>query len=98
MTYKEIGEELGVPLPADFDLKGDHPTVRKMVRRGRAAMEGALGEEGWQTHAEAMKAKMARWLSRSKLERAAELESEALNLPYEEALRRIEEEKEWRGG
>ncbi|CAN5902397.1 hypothetical protein BH23ACT11_BH23ACT11_24470 [soil metagenome] len=97
MTYKEIGEELGIHLPADFDLKGDHPTVRKMVRRGRAAVEGALGEEGWQTHTEAMRAKMSDWLSRSELERAAEIESEALNIDYEEALQRVEQEDERHG-
>lgn len=97
MTYKEIGEELGIPLPADFDLKGDHPTVRKMVRRGRIAMEGALGEEGWQTHAEAMRVRMDHWLSRSELERAAEIESEALNIDYEKALQRINEERDRRG-
>ena len=96
MTYREIGEDFGIPLPADFELKGDHPTVRKMVRRGRKAVEGALGEEGWQTHAEAMRARMEYWLSRSDLERTAELESEALDLPYEEALQRVEEENERR--
>jgi hypothetical protein len=96
MTHREIGEELGITLPADFGLKGDHPTVRKMVRRGRDALEGALGEEGWQTQAEAMKAKMNDWLSRSEPERAAELESEVLNIDYEEALQRVEE-KDWHG-
>ena len=35
--------------------QGDHPTVRKMVRRGRSALVAALGEEGWQAQAQAMK-------------------------------------------
>ena len=97
LTNRQIGEELSIPLPADFELKGDHPTVRKMVRRGRDALEGALGEEGWRTHAQAMRVRMDRWLSSGELERAAELESEALDLPYEEALQRVEEENERRG-
>jgi hypothetical protein len=40
-------ERLGVPLPTDFRIKTDHPTVRKMVRRGRKARKAALGEDGW---------------------------------------------------
>lgn len=35
LTNREIGEDLGVSPPDDFWLKGDHPTVRKMVGRGR---------------------------------------------------------------
>jgi hypothetical protein len=42
-------------LPADFLIKGDHPTVRKMVRRGRSALVAALGEEGWRAQTQAMK-------------------------------------------
>ncbi len=98
LTYKEIGETLGVPLPADFGLKGDHSSVRKMVRRGRCAMEGALGKEGWWTHAGAMQARMDRWLSMSETEREAQLEAESLNIPYEDALQRVEEERNRRGG
>lgn len=98
LTYKEIGETLGVPLPADFGLKGDHSSVRKMVRRGRCAVEGALGQEGWRTHAEAMQAKMDLWLSMTQTERDAELEAESLGIPYEDALQRIEEERDRRGG
>jgi len=47
LTNREIGERLGVPLPATFLIKADHPTVRKMVKRGRRALEAALGEDGW---------------------------------------------------
>jgi len=37
---REIGEHLCVPLPADFRIKADHPTVRKMVGHGRRAALG----------------------------------------------------------
>lgn len=89
LTYRKIGEDLGIPLPPDFGLKGDHPTVRKMVQRGRTVMEGALGEEGWRTHTEAMRAKMDHWIAAGEIERAAELESETLGITYEKALQRV---------
>jgi hypothetical protein len=41
---------------------------------------------------QAMKEEAQAWRSRSPLERQAELESEALGVPYEEVLRRLEEE------
>lgn len=92
LTNGQIGEELCIPVPADFVVKGDHPTVRKMVGRGRAVLETALGEEGWQRQANAMKAEAARWRSISSTEREAEIESEILGVPYQETLRRIEKE------
>ena len=91
LTYREIGEELCVPIPVDFLHKGDHPTVRKMVGHGRKALEGALGEEGWQNHTEFMRAESERRLALSPAQREAEDEAEALGIPYEEALRRAEE-------
>lgn len=63
LTYRRIGDELCVPLPADFPIKGDHPTVRKMVGRGRRLLENALGEEGWRKQAEAMRIEAAQWQS-----------------------------------
>ncbi|MEW6635871.1 MAG: hypothetical protein AB1425_03560 [Actinomycetota bacterium] len=93
LTYREIAKELGVPLPADFSHKGDLPTVRKMVGRGRKVMEQALGAEGWRTHTEAMKAKSVFWLATSEIEREAELEAEALGISPEEALKRLTEEE-----
>jgi hypothetical protein len=77
--------------PADFLIKGDHPTVRKMVKRGRSALVVALGEEGWRAHAQAMKDEAQRWHSRSEIQRRAELQAEALGVPYEEILRHLEE-------
>lgn len=93
LTYREIGEDLGIPPPGDFAYKGDHPTVRKMVARGRDILEQALGEEGWRRQAEAMRAEAGRWLSMSETEREAELEAEALGIPLEQALQRVEEER-----
>lgn len=82
LTHREIGRELGVP-PPEEDGKGDHPTVRKMVRRGRRILEQALGVEGWRTQAEAMRIEAERWSSLSEEEQEAEMEAEALGVPYE---------------
>src|SRR5829696_690298 len=91
LTNREIGERLGVPLPTDFRIKADHPTVRKMVGRGRRTLKSALGEDGWKEHVRAMKEEGEAWRSRSPVQRQAELEAEALGVPYEEVLRRLEE-------
>jgi hypothetical protein len=85
-------------LPADFLIKGDHPTVRKMVRRGRSALVAALGEEGWRDRAQAMKEEAQRWHSRNEIQRQAELEAEALGIPYDDVLTRLEEEFRRSGG
>jgi hypothetical protein len=92
LTNREIGERLGVPLPTDFRIKADHPTVRKMVGRGRRALKAALGEDRWKEHVRAMKDEAEAWRSRSPVQRQAELEAEALGVPYDEVLRRLEEE------
>jgi hypothetical protein len=87
LTYREIGRILDVPLPEDFDYKGDLPRVRQMVKRGRSLLEGALGKEGWQEHIEAMKAEAKRWKALDEIEQSAESTSVHLGIPYEEALR-----------
>ena len=92
LTNREIGERLGVPLPTDFRIKADHPTVRKMVDRGRRALKAALGEDGWKEHVRSMKEEAEAWRSRSPVQRQAELEAEALGVPYDEILRRLKEE------
>jgi hypothetical protein len=92
LTNREIGERLGVPLPTDFRIKADHPTVRKMISRGRRTLKAALGEDGWKEHVRAMKEEAEAWRSRSPVQRQAELEAEALGVPYEGVLRRLEEE------
>jgi DNA-directed RNA polymerase specialized sigma24 family protein len=47
LTNRQIAQALCINTPSDFLIKGDHPTVRKMVRRGRRALVAALREEGW---------------------------------------------------
>jgi hypothetical protein len=92
LTYRQIGEELELPPPKDFEYKGDHPTVRQMVTRGRSILERALGKEGWRDHIEVMRAEAKRWASLSEVEQAAESMAESLGKPYEEALRWAKEE------
>jgi hypothetical protein len=95
LTNRQIGDELSIPLPADFPIKGDHPTVRKMVRRGKKILEDALGDEGWRAQAKAMKAEATRWQSLDALRRDAEVESETFGVPLEQAILSC---KEPRGG
>lgn len=92
LTYRQIGEELEAPPPKDFEYKGDHPTARQMVLRGRSILERTLGKEGWREHIEAMRAEAKRWSSLSEVEEAAEGMVESLEYPYEEALRIAEEQ------
>jgi hypothetical protein len=75
--------------PADFLIKGDHPRVRKMVKRGRSTLVAALGEEGWRMQAQAMKDEAERWHSKSEIQRQAKLEAEALEVPHDEVLKRL---------
>jgi len=93
LTYREIGEELGVPPPEDIDYMGDHPTVRQMVKRGQRLLKRALGKEGWQSHIGTMKAEAMRRHTLSQVERDAEDTAELLGIPYEEALQRAQEEQ-----
>ena len=91
-TYRRIGEELGVPLPRDFDYKGDHPTVRQMVSRGRNILERALGKGGWQEHIDAMRTEAKRWKMLTDVEQCAEDWANIPGMPYEEAYRICEED------
>jgi hypothetical protein len=45
-----------------------------------------------------MKEEAERWHSRSEIQRRAELEAEALGVPYDEVLKRLEEESRHSGG
>jgi hypothetical protein len=98
LTNRQIAEALCMNLPTDFLIKGDYPTVRKMVRRGRSALVAALGEEGWRAQAQAMKEEAEWWHSRNEIQRRAELEAEALGIPYDDVLKRLEEESRRSGG
>jgi hypothetical protein len=92
MTYREIGKELSISPPKNFDYKGDHPTVRKMVSRGRGILERTLGKEGWQRQIRTMKAEKERYFTLSEEERDALHRSEWERIPFEEALRCVKEE------
>ncbi len=93
LNYREIGERMGIPLPPDYEIKGEHQTVRKMVERGREILQEAFGEEGWRERVEAMKGQKAWWWSLSKKERDYETNVEMtaldLGISIEEARRRI---------
>jgi len=91
LTNRQIAEALCMNLPTDLLIKGDHPKVRKMVRWGRSALVGALGEEGWQDQAQTMRDEAQRWHSTSEIQQRAELQAEALGVPYEEVLKHLEE-------
>jgi hypothetical protein len=91
-TYRRIGEELDVPLPQDFDYKGDHPRVRQMVNRGRNILERTLGKDGWRKHIDAMRTEAKRWNALTDLEQCAESTAVSLGMPYEEARRICEAE------
>jgi hypothetical protein len=72
LTYREIGEELGIPRPNDFEVKGDFARVRQMVSRGRKILVLAIGKDGWRRHIEAMKTEAKRWNSLSEVEQEVE--------------------------
>jgi len=66
LTYREIGQELGIPPPRNVDIKGDYSTARMAVNRGRKILEKALSKVGgWSKEAEKMKAEATRWKSLS---------------------------------
>lgn len=85
---------MGIPLPPDFEVKGEHQTVRKMVERGQRILEDAFGKEGWRERVEAMKNQKAWWQSLSAEEEYNEYEVERtaldLHIPIEEARRMVE--------
>ena len=76
LTHRQIGEQMGIPTPPNFEIKGEHQTVRKMVERGRRILEGAFGEEGWWEQVKKMKAEKAWWRSLSVEERAERIRAE----------------------
>jgi hypothetical protein len=82
MSYREVGERLKVPLPPDYEIKGEHQTVRKMVGRGRSILETAFGEEGWRKRIEAMKVEKKRWELLSPEERRKEVATHAITLEF----------------
>ena len=93
LTYKQIGERLGISPSASYSYKGDHAAVRKMVGRGRRFLTAGLGDEGYASHIQAMKQEARRRRGLSNVERDAEDMAEAFGISYEDALRRVQEER-----
>ena len=71
LTNRQIAQVLCMNLPTEFLIKGDHSRVRKMVRRGRSALVGSLGEEGWRDQAQTMRDEAERWYSTSEIQHRA---------------------------
>ncbi|MDQ5827340.1 MAG: hypothetical protein M3441_24535 [Chloroflexota bacterium] len=81
LTYREIGQELGIPPPRNVDIKGDYSTARMAVNRGRKILERALEEKGgWSKEAEKMKAEATRWKSLSGKEKLRKTLAEHLDI------------------
>ncbi len=76
LNYRQIGELMRIPLPPDFEVKGEHQTVRKMVERGRGILKRAFGEEGWREQVEKMKTQQAWWQSLSEAEQRKIIDAE----------------------
>ena len=84
LNYRQIGERMGIPLPPDFEIKGEHQTIRKMVKRGRRILLAAFGEEAWRKRVEAMKAEKAWWQSLLRDKQYAQWDEEITALYYED--------------
>jgi hypothetical protein len=72
--------------------KGDYPTVRASVKRGREILEKALGTHEWSKQAETMKAEAARWNSLSDKEKLRETLAGEYGIPsqnHDELVRAI---------
>jgi hypothetical protein len=58
LSYRLIGERLGIPASSSDQIKGGNTTVAKMVKRGRDVLERALADKGgWQKQAELLRTK-----------------------------------------
>ena len=71
-----------------------------MVGRGRKFLKAGLGGEGYASHVQAMKEEARRRHAMSDAEREAEDLAEDFGISYEEALSRVEEERDrpWEKG
>lgn len=93
LNYREIGEELDVPLPPNFETKGEHGTVRKMADRGKDFLESVLSKDRWRQEVEAKKADAARFNSQSEDDKAVERWAEFLGVSLDEARKHYLQEK-----
>jgi len=90
LSYKEIGEELRIPLPPTSEIKGSHDTVRKSVKRGLDLLRQLFGQDGWRERRESMKAEAERYKALSEEEQIVERMMEGMRLSKEEALELLE--------
>ena len=81
LPYRVIGQELDILPPPDVHYKGDYPTVRMSVNRGREILEKALGTDGWSKQVETMKADVAWWNSLSDKEKLRETLADEYGIP-----------------
>jgi len=88
LSYRQIGEMMEIPLPPDFEIKGEHQAVRKMVERGRRILISAFGEKGWREHVAKMKAEKSWWQSLTQEERQERIEAEYHALQLESLSKR----------
>jgi hypothetical protein len=86
LSYKEIGEELRIPLPPNSDIKGSHDTVRKSVKRGLDLLKQLFGQDGWRERRESMKAEAERYKALSEEEQIVERLAQDFGLSKEDAL------------
>ena len=61
LSYPKLAKILRTPPSKSEEIKNDHPTVRKMVGRGRNILERRFGKDGWREWAEAAKEEAARF-------------------------------------
>lgn len=83
LSTTQVAREMGEPIGRKQKDKNDPATVRQWVRLGTQLMEGAMGEERWWAHVEAMKAETQRWNNLTEEEQQAEKFLE----DYAEAMR-----------
>jgi len=86
LSYKEIGEELRIPLPPNSEIKGSHDTVRKSVERGLNLLKQLFGQDGWRERRDSMKAEAEQYKGLSEEEQIVERMTESLRISREEAL------------
>jgi hypothetical protein len=89
LSYVAIGKQLGIGQTPSDKKRGDNSQVRnRVVRRGRAHFEKALGKEGYKEYVEASQAEIARRQSQDEVEHYTEDFAEAARIPVE-TMRRI---------
>ncbi len=101
LSNREVAEVLGLPPPSERAReKNDNSRVREMIKRGRAVVREAFGEEGWRAMVEEKKKEAEWWESLGEAERRAEsfavFQAESLGIPLAEARRRVESFQSYR--